>query len=254
MAVACCALPLQRSGFFGQPIQPTRVCVEYGEDPYGSTKETGLNLRPRSPRANDAGSSFDNTKRWTSAGALLTLLATGRPSTQNDPIPSQQEWEKAEREIKPLSPSAFKELPIAIVKKLEARGCTIPQVAQWPRPHNLIRGAFARNGQMDWAVLCSKEGKSNILVFWGGAARCPSELAPGEVRRWLQTVVGRGRIGYSWAISTVSKKDILLFHRALGGPKPPPIDHQGIDDAFVGKWSVIRYCYRGKWRALQGAD
>jgi len=36
--------------------------------------------------------------------------------------------------------------------------------------------------------------------------------------------------------------------------KPPPIDHQGISDAMVGKASEVLYFYRGKWLRLSGDD
>ena len=39
-----------------------------------------------------------------------------------------------------------------------------------------------------------------------------------------------------------------------GGPKPPQLDHDGIDDGFDGKASVVRYWYGGRWLQLQGAD
>ncbi|PYR66590.1 MAG: hypothetical protein DMG20_12690 [Acidobacteria bacterium] len=39
-----------------------------------------------------------------------------------------------------------------------------------------------------------------------------------------------------------------------GGPKPPPIDHLGINDVFIEKASVVWYFYQGKWLQLQGAD
>jgi hypothetical protein len=50
------------------------------------------------------------------------------------------------------------------------------------------------------------------------------------------------------------RKFILRHYRAYGGPKPPPIDHNGIDDAFLEKASVTWYRYNGKWIELQGAD
>ena len=39
-------------------------------------------------------------------------------------------------------------------------------------------------------------------------------------------------------------------YRAYGGPKPPPIDHQGIESGGE-KASVVLYCYRGKWLKLR---
>jgi hypothetical protein len=32
------------------------------------------------------------------------------------------------------------------------------------------------------------------------------------------------------------------------------MDHLGIDDAFVGKASVVEYFFQGKWLQLSGAD
>jgi hypothetical protein len=41
---------------------------------------------------------------------------------------------------------------------------------------------------------------------------------------------------------------------AYGGPKPPPIDHEGIDDAFIEKAPVTWYFHNGAWLRLTGAD
>ena len=166
---------------------------------------------------------------------------------------SQDKWERAEREIKRLPPSAFTELPAAVLKQLEAQGCIVPQGFDRPAPHNVIRGQFARKGQSDRAVLCSKKGSSTILVFWGKPTKCRSELALTEDRNFLQEI-GNGRIGYSRMIASAGADYILEHHKRYGGPKPPPLDHQGIEDAFLGKASVVHYCYRGKWLRLTGAD
>lgn len=168
-------------------------------------------------------------------------------------LPSSEAWERAAREIRRLPPAAFQELPAALVKQLEARGCTIPQTFVAAQAHNVIRGEFARPGQKDWAVLCSKGGKSTILVFWEKPTGCAVELALREDKGLLQTI-GGGRIAYSRKIDPVDKDYILKHYQAYGGPEPPPLDHQGIDDAFVEKASVVHYCYQGKWLQLQGAD
>jgi hypothetical protein len=55
-------------------------------------------------------------------------------------------------------------------------------------------------------------------------------------------------------ISAASGEAILRYHMQYGGPKPPPIDHQGIEDSFVGKASVIFYYHKGTWLRLTGAD
>ncbi len=167
--------------------------------------------------------------------------------------PSQDKWEQAEREIKRLPPSAFSKLPVAVVKQLEAHGCAIPQVFDKPEPHNVIRGQFARKSQIDWAVLCSKKGSSTILVFWGKPTKCGTELALTEERNFLQEIEN-GRIGYSRMIAPAGAHYILEHYKRYGGAKPPPLDHDGIEDAFLGKASVVHYCYSGKWLRLSDTD
>jgi hypothetical protein len=53
-------------------------------------------------------------------------------------------------------------------------------------------------------------------------------------------------------IGSVGEKEILQFHDVFGGPKPPPIDHEGIDDIFLEKGSRVYYCVQGEWLKLQG--
>ena len=162
-------------------------------------------------------------------------------------------WQYAEMAIKRLSPVAFPQLPKAIIKSLQKRGCRIPQADDFPEPHNVIRGQFANPKQNDWAVLCSRKHKSSILIFWNASTTSVSELATSPDLGWMQGT-GENRIGYSRAIAPANKKDILDHFKSYGGAKPPPINHFGINDAFVGKASSIHYLYRGKWLQLQGAD
>jgi hypothetical protein len=89
--------------------------------------------------------------------------------------------------------------------------------------------------------------------FWSGLPKAVAEIAKDADTTWLQDI-GDGKIGYSRAISAVGKKFIVEHYSAYGGPKPPPIDHQGINDAFVEKASIVRYYYRGNWLELTGAD
>ena len=182
--------------------------------------------------------------------AFLLFGGTAKEQTLEDFV-------KAEREIKRLAPAAFPELPRALVRKLEQRGCTIPQTSFISEPHNVIQGEFAKKGEKDWAVLCSKEekkeGKSAVLIFWGAPTDCPDEMPWMKDQYGLQGL-GGNKIGYSIRISPVDKKYIMDHFESYGGPKPPPIDHQGIDSAFLGKASVVLYCHEGKWLSLTGAD
>jgi hypothetical protein len=61
-------------------------------------------------------------------------------------------------------------------------------------------------------------------------------------------------VGYSRALGVAQPGIHREHYDAYGGPKPPPIDHDGIGDIFVEKASVVWYWYRGRWLQLQGAD
>ena len=152
-----------------------------------------------------------------------------------------------------LSPSAFRDLPRGIVADLKQRGCLIPQSGDTSGPNNVIRGEFARSGQMDWAVLCSVRGVSSILVYRKGENRAPASLALRADRNYFETDF-QGRQIFVRAIQPVGQDFILEHYRAYGGPKPPAIDHQGIEDEFLKKASIVWYFERGRWLKLTGAD
>ena len=161
-------------------------------------------------------------------------------------------FETADREVVRLSPTAFPELPGKLSLVLQQRRCTIPQVSMLER-HNVIKGEFAKRGQTDWAVLCSVGRVSSILIFWNGSEINPGRIAEAKDIDLLQSARDN-KIIYSRSITPVGKAYIMEHYTAYGGPKPPPIDHQGINDAFVEKASVVLYFYQGKWLKLTGAD
>jgi hypothetical protein len=163
------------------------------------------------------------------------------------------DFNAAERQIVRLPPTAFHLLPKAVVGELQRRGCTIPQTGFSQAPGNVITGEFAKRGQKDWAVLCSVKGASSILVFWNGSAQNPADLGSADDLNYLQGS-GGDKIVYSRGIGVVGDKVITEHYQAYGGPKPPPIDHDGIDDAFLEKASVVQYFFNGKWMQLTGSD
>ncbi len=165
----------------------------------------------------------------------------------------KRKFDDAERRIVRLPPSAFHELPANLIQDLQQRGCTVPQTAYTKKPHNIIKGEFTKPGQTDWAVLCSVKGVSTIIVFWNGSEKNPALLAPMEDRNFLQTVNTMDP-GFSRAITAVGKDFILRHYHAYGGTTPPPIDHQGIDDAFVEKGSMVWFFDSGTWLKLTGSD
>ena len=164
-------------------------------------------------------------------------------------------WEEADRAVVRLAPDAFPELPAGLVTDLMRRGCTIPQVPlrEAGKLQNVIRGEFAKPGQTDWAVLCSVKRVSSILVYWNGSATNVSEI---EKRKDMDQLQGWGgtRIIYDRHLASVGPAYIREHYQAYGGPQPPPLDHQGIDDQIWGKASVVLYFYQDKWLHLTGAD
>jgi hypothetical protein len=112
---------------------------------------------------------------------------------------------------------------------------------------------FSRTGQIDWAALCSHERDSSIVVFRGGDPKDVAEIAVRPEADFLQTVTG-DQIGFSRAISAASPEYIRELYRRYGGPTPPSLTHAGINDAFVGKGSIVWYWHEGRWLQLTGAD
>lgn len=180
---------------------------------------------------------------------------------------NKETWKKASEQIVRLAPSSFPELPKPILKDLNKRGCLIPQpvITGTTLPpdyegSNVISGEFQKPGQTDWAVLCSVEGRSAILVFLNGSVDSVEQLEGFSPDKRRLQGMGRDRktskplIEYSRGISSVGESFILDAFEGFGGPEPPPIDHEGIDDAFLGKASHVLYWYKGEWLTLQGAD
>ncbi len=180
---------------------------------------------------------------------MVGALVPGARSPQD----FQARFDAAAKTILSVPSDAFPELPDTIISTLRSLRCTIPQPSASAPPRNVIRGDFFVQGQAGWAVLCSSGGFSSILVFRDNLDTHPEELARSEDKGYLLDV-GNDKIAYSREITAVDRKFIMTHYRAYGGPEPPPIDHQGIDDAFLEKASVILYWYEGKWLRLQGTD
>jgi hypothetical protein len=179
--------------------------------------------------------------------------------------------------IRKLQPGDVAGLPPEFVEKLNTRGCAIPQYgdvgragdkaggsATADRPAseaagepatgaeatNVIHGEFARHGQEDWAVLCSKGGSSTIVIFWGKTTACPASLARLEDAHYLKRGKDK-KVRYSRSIRALGESD-LGDRAGIAGLKP--FSHEGIDDRFVGKSSAFFYCSRGKWKIFPAKD
>lgn len=186
---------------------------------------------------------------WSFAGVAVALLAilsfAGEAPIQGAKI-----------EYYPLE--KFSSAPAWVLAKLKARGCRIPQANYFnSKPHNLIRGEFAKKGQVDWAVLCSKSNKSSSIVLLSlSKQKCAEELAIADDSNFVQQV-DSNQYQFSRLIKTATKSDIAQY-RKREGDQPPlmdgGLDHEGIIDEFAGKGSSIYYCKDGKWVELPGGD
>ena len=131
-------------------------------------------------------------------------------------------------------------LPDGVRHVVRARGCKV---------RNVIQGRFFDAETASWAVLCSTRGKSVILVFPDSGGEKVESISR------MDDAIYQGSDGiYLRAIGIADRANIVGHYKAYGGPKPPPIRHDGIDDSFFEKASVIHYRYRGKWLQLTGAD
>ena len=175
------------------------------------------------------------------------------PSERAVAVAKQQAlFTEAARRIRRLPVDAFPQLPAPVAQVLRSRKCMVPQPDD-TGARNVIRGEFIAHGELGWAVLCSVDESSTLLVFRNDADEAPQALVTREDRNYLQGL-GGDKIGFSREITAVDRAFILRHYRAYGGPPPPAIDHHGIDDAFLGKASTTWFFHAGRWLQLQGAD
>jgi hypothetical protein len=179
---------------------------------------------------------------------VRTLLVAGFLA-----LMSPQDWAAADAATRRLAPSVFSSLPAAIRADLERRGCTVPQPSDSAEPVNVSRGHFLGPKSEDWAVLCSRTRFSTILVYRNGQTSPAAELSREADAGYLQTIDGAGAIGFSRAIAPATG-DWIRRHHNSADPPLPLLDHEGINDAFIGKGSKVHYFSAGKWLVLSGAD
>lgn len=127
----------------------------------------------------------------------------------------QRSWENANRQTVRLPPKAFPELPSNVRAELERRGCTIPQVPMINGRQNVIKGEFSKPGQTDWAVLCSIDRVSSILIFWNGSNLKPADIEKTADLNHLQGW-GGDKIVYDRAIKPVGAKHRGTLQRLWG--------------------------------------
>ena len=175
---------------------------------------------------------------------------------------AELDFKKAAGNIFRVDITDFKALPSENIFK--EMGCSVPQVGfvneadknktKHESYGNVIQGQFAKKGQNDWAVLCSRNNVSSIFIMWGGDVKCPSEIAKMPDKSYLQSY-GDDVILFSRWIAPAHKEEIHQLYEDIEGELPPVnIVHEGINNVFESKASVIHYCHNGKWLKLTGYD
>ncbi|WP_457097995.1 hypothetical protein [Lysobacter sp. P5_B9] len=154
-------------------------------------------------------------------------------------------------------PAEFPALPVNIRQDLERRGCRVPQ-NQEAGPNtrtNVVSGHFRSATQKDWAVLCSRDGSSALIVYWHGDVKDVLVEPASPDIEWMQGA-GPEEWHYTRYIATATPKVIRDLADAFGDPAelPSPLDHDGIEEGDAAKASSIRYWHQGRWLDLTGMD
>lgn len=159
--------------------------------------------------------------------------------------------------IRRLPAAAFSFLPGLIRRDLEDRRCTVPQPWDVRGPKNIIHGSFTAAGVAEWAVLCSVRDTSQILVYRvasGRTGRIVDSLLPDPDRAWMQGV-GGGRWGYSRLLQTLPRRKIRAWRNDVDRHViPQPVDHDAIEQIFLGKGAEGFYYAARRWYRRITAD
>lgn len=151
-----------------------------------------------------------------------------------------------------LKPSEFRQLPQAVRRDLDRRGCRIPQTPFKTAPHNVISGSFIAAGSRDWAVLCSVKANSRILIYRNGGAGKIDSVGRADDSVYLRRNDTRV-LEFSRKLEIAEPKSIAARAKSA----PAALGHDGIEDAAgaaPGRASTIRYYWRSKWRESLAAD
>lgn len=155
--------------------------------------------------------------------------------------------------IRRLPVDSFPDLPDAIAGVLTERGCLIPQTYQAHHPENVIHGSFERPGSSDWAVLCSAQGRVDLLVFFARAPEKPIKLVSVPELERLQRHDSSGVFGFNWGIDPATPEQV---HEARAGMQrhPPPIDHDALTETVLNQKTVYHFYAHNAWNFLEVAD
>ncbi len=179
---------------------------------------------------------------------IAVVLTAQSASTEES-----QDWDLVSREVVRLEPDSFAVLSQDLIDYLKEQGCTIPQTPYPTDPHNVVQGDLDGSGVQDVALLCSVAQRSAILVFWDGSASDTDQVTNWSPdKHWLQA--GADGIEFSRILNIASPESIVRYSVSYNSELKVSPGHDGLDEGFQGKASMVHYWDGRIWHRLQGAD
>ncbi len=201
---------------------------------------------------------------WQMIAVLFAVFAAGYVRAQTNPESAANGTEsvvtgsiRVNGQVQPYSfrrlpVSSFPQLPPNVSAVLIQRGCMIPQTWQAHRPENVIHGSFSRSGAVDWAVLCSINGETSLLVFFAQSQN-PQQLAEWPEQSRLQRHDPSGVLGFNWGIDAATPEQFHDAFTAQDNPPPTP-DHDAVADSVIDQKTIYHLYQQGKWKQYEADE
>jgi hypothetical protein len=204
-------------------------------------------IKLRLARKRAAAVAADNAERDSAVRLAQQRIDSQRVSLG---IPSDAELSAM---VRRLPPDSLGFMPVKVQSTLNQRGCLIPQPFE-TEFRNAATGAFTAKGTVEWAVLCSVGGDSQILIIASQTGAVVDSLDGGSDAGGMQGI-GGGKWGYSRLVNTLPKERIARqLIEEYGKAIPQPIDHDALDVAFLEKASEAYYRAGGNWYRVTTSD
>jgi len=159
--------------------------------------------------------------------------------------------------VRRVAPDSLPKVPGTVRRDLVRRGCLVPQPYDARKPTNVAHGAFTAPKVSEWAILCSAHDTSEILIYRvsGSADLRPIDsLERAADLAWMQRISDT-QWGFSRLLGTLPLDRIRTWRRDDAGRSiPRPIDHDAIEQTFLGKAADAFYRAEGRWYRRATAD
>ena len=151
--------------------------------------------------------------------------------------------------IRRLPVESFPDLPDSVAGALTERGCLIPQTYQAHHPENVIHGSFERPGSSDWAVLCSEQGRVELLVFFGRSPDKAIKLVSTPELERLQRHDSTAVLGFNWGIDPATPQQVREAQAAMEH-RPPLLDHDALVETVLSQGTVYHFYTHNAWTTV----